>query len=29
MSRHTAQVFSHPIEATLLPEPQPETDHQP
>jgi hypothetical protein len=29
MSGHTARVFSHPIEATLLPEPEPEMDHQP
>jgi len=29
MSGHTAQVFSHPIEATFLPKPEPETDNQP
>ena len=29
MSGHTAQVFCHPIAATLLPEPEPETDNQP
>ncbi len=29
MSGHTARVFSHAIEATFLPEPEPEMDDQP
>jgi hypothetical protein len=29
MSGHTARVFSYPIKATRLPEPEPEMDHQP